>query len=625
MKFANPSQEFVYIRTYSRWLEEKQRREVWEETVERFIKFIRDTQKDVIPSKVYKKMEERILNLEVLPSMRALWAAGEAASKTNVAIFNCSYANIDSIESFSEALYILMCGCGFGFGISNAVINKLPIVPQIDWNETSYFSIEDSKEGWADSVKVLLTQLYSGKDVTMDYSLLRPKGARLITFGGRSSGPEPLIILHNFIKETFQTAQGRKLTSLEVLDIVNQIAEIVVVGGVRRSSEISLSDLDDDLIRNAKNWPFPNRRTMSNNSAIYNTKPNASEFLKEWSSLANSGTGERGIFNLQGARETSPKRRNNDLIAGTNPCSEILLRSEQFCNLSSVIVKEDDDLDELLDKVETATWIGTIQSTYTNFPYLRKHWKKNCDEERLLGVSLSGQMDNPSILTPDALKALRSRAIKVNKKAAEILDINPSTAITCVKPEGTSSQVVNSSSGLHPRYSEYYIRRYRIASIDPLCRLLQEQGVKLSPENKQEKLPESKVNTWVVSFPIKSPPKSITRDKLAALDQLEWYKKLKVNWCEHSPSCTIYVKNEEWFEVGNWVYKNWEVINGISFLPYDGGHYKQAPYEEITKEEYDKLIKEFPKIDYSKLTKYELEDNTEGSKSYACLGDKCDI
>ena len=625
MKFDNPSQEFVYTRTYSRWLDDKKRRETWEETVKRYIDFIREECGDKIPDKVYKKVEERILKMEVLPSMRMLWAAGPALKKDNTCGYNCAFANVDSIKAFSEALYILMCGVGYGFAITKKSISKLVPVPNIDWINKEYYLIEDSREGWANSVKFLLEALFSGKSVIFDYSLIRPKGARLYTMGGRSSGPEPLIILHNFIMELFQTAQGRKLNSLECLDIMNQIASIVVVGGVRRSSQISLSDLDDNLIRNAKNWPFPERRRMSNNSAIYYDKPTAPVFLKEWASLAESGTGERGISNMHAAHKNAPKRRDAELIEGFNPCHEIALRSKQFCNLSTIIVKENDDLDELLDKTETAIWIGSLQSTFTNFTYLSKEWKKNCEEERLLGVSISGQMDNPSLLTVDALKAMKARAIKVAKKAAELLNINMPTAITCVKPEGTTSQLVNSSSGLHARYSAHYIRRYRIAAIDPLCKMLKDLKVPMNPEAGQEKLPESKINTWVVEFPIKSPKHSITRDKLTAIDQLEWYKKIQTNWCEHNASATIYCHENDWFNVGNWVYENWDIVCGVSFLPYSGGHYKLAPYEEISKEEYEKLIKEFPKIDYSLLSKYEMEDNTEGAKSLACSGDSCEL
>ena len=395
-----------------------------------------------------------------------------------------------------------------------------------------------------------------------------------------------------------------------------------MVGGVRRSSQISLSDLNDEMMRHAKDWPYPIKRAMANNSAIYREHPTAAEFLREWAALALSGTGERGIFNLKAAQNRAPTRRYAPLIQGTNPCGEIMLRDMEFCNLSEVVVREDDDLDSLLDKVETATWIGVLQSTFTDFPYLREGWKKNCDVERLLGISLTGQMDNPSIMNKEALKALKSRVLRIARKASTLLGINMPTATTCVKPSGTVSQLVDSASGVHPRYSPYYIRRYRISANDPLFRLMRDSGIKCHPEVGQTK---KKASTWVLDFPVKSPEGCITRKDVTALQQLKHYKNLQHNWCEHNASMTVYVKDEEWFEVGNWVYQNWDIINGVSFLPYDGGHYKLAPYEEIDARTYERLIKKLPIIDYKQLSKYELEDNTQGKTEYACTGDKCDI
>lgn len=621
----NEASRFVYIRTYSRWRDDLKRRENWEETVDRYIEFVKQQRGELIPTKVLKKMREKILNLEVMPSMRALWAAGPAGEKDHTTLYNCSFSTVQTPRDFAEAFYILMCGTGYGYSVENKYITQLPIVDKLDPYKLEKYIVNDDREGWADSIDMLISSLYQGFDVEFDYSLIRPKGSRLKTMGGRASGAAPLITLHSFIREVFNNAQGRKLTSLECSDIMNQIADSVVVGGVRRSSEISLSDLNDHLMRDAKIWPFPPRRFMSNNSATYNTKPTAVEFLKEWSTLAASGTGERGIFNLQSAKMNSVKRRNTELIQGVNPCGEVLLRDKQFCNLSEVVIRGDDDLDSLLEKVETATWIGVIQSTFTNFPYLTKKWKDNCEEERLLGVSLTGQMDNPELLTVEALKALKARSIKIAKKASEIMKINMPTAITLVKPSGTVSQLVDSASGIHPRYAKYYIRRYRLSAIDPLYRMLRDQGVKLSPENGQETLEEKEVSTWVVEFPVKSPSNCITKDDMNAIDQLEWYKKIQQNWCEHNASMTVYVKDDEWFEVGNWVYKNWSIVNGVSFLPFDGGKYKQAPYEEINETKYQQLVDKFKKIDYSKLDQYEQEDNTEGSKTLACLGDKCDI
>ena len=464
--------------------------------------------------------------------------------------------------------------------------------------------------------------LYDGQNQYFDYSEIRPEGARLMTMGGRASGPQPLVKLHDFIRETMHNAQGRQLTSLEAHDICNQIAEIVVVGGVRRSSQISLSDLHDKDMRHAKEWPFPIKRAMANNSAIYREKPSAGEFLTEWAALALSGSGERGIFNLEAAQNKAPSRRYAPLIQGTNPCGEIMLRDMEFCNLSEVVVRAEDDLDTLLDKVETATWLGVIQSSFTNFPYLRETWKKNCDKECLLGVSLTGQMDNPSILSSDALKALKSRVIRISRKASGILNTKMPTATTCVKPSGTVSQLVDSASGVHPRYSQYYIRRYRISANDPLFKMMKDVGVPCSPENGQT---EEDANTWVLEFPVKSPEGCITRKDVTALDQLSHYKNLQHNWCEHNASMTVYVRDDEWFEVGNWVYKNWDIINGVSFLPYDGGHYNLAPYEEIDVHSYERLIKDLPRIVYSELAKYESEDNTQGKQELACSGDKCDI
>jgi len=620
--FKNEVAEFIYKRTYSRWMEDENRRENWPETIERLITFLISKNPD-IPDKTVSKIRKYMAEFSVMPSMRFLWAAGPAAQYDNTCIYNCAFAKINSIEAFSECLYILMCGTGFGFSVEKEEVEQLPSIPVIKSGQAlEKIPIFDSKAGWADSVKMLMQNLYDGQNIYFDYSQIRLEGARLRTMGGRASGPAPLIKLHDFIRETMHNAQGRKLTTLEAHDICNQIAEIVVVGGVRRSSQISLSDLDDEDMREAKVWPFPIKRAMANNSAVYKEKPSAAEFLKEWGSLALSGTGERGIFNLQAAQNKAPSRRYAPLIQGTNPCGEIMLRDMEFCNLSEVVVREDDDLDSLLDKVETATWLGVIQSTFTYFPYLRDSWKKNCDVERLLGVSLTGQMDNPSVLTSDALKALKSRVLRISRKAAKVLDINVPVATTCVKPSGTVSQLVDSASGVHPRYSQYYIRRYRISARDPLFQLMKDSGIKATPEVGQT---EKDASTWVLEFPVKSPDGCITRKDVTALEQLRHYKNLQHNWCEHNASMTVYVREDEWFEVGNWVYKNWDIINGVSFLPYDGGHYELAPYEEIDARTYKRLIKDLPVINYSKLSDYELQDETGGSKEYACTGDKCDI
>ena len=620
--FKNEVAEFIYKRTYSRWLDEENRREDWPETIERFISFIISERAD-IPDKTISKIRKYMTKFAVMPSMRFLWAAGPAAKRDNTCIYNCSFAKINCVEAFAECLYVLMCGTGFGFSVEKEEVEKLPDVPEIKSGQgLPRVVIEDSKAGWADSVKTLMNSLYEGQNVYFNYNEIRPEGARLATMGGRASGPQPLVKLHDFIRETMHNAQGRKLTTLEAHDICNQIAEIVVVGGVRRSSQISLSDLDDTEMRHAKEWPFPIKRAMANNSAIFREKPSAADFLVEWGALAKSGTGERGIFNLQAAQAKSPSRRYAPKIQGTNPCGEIMLRDMEFCNLSEVVVREDDDLDSLLDKVETATWLGVIQSSFTDFPYLRKEWKKNCDVEALLGVSLTGQMDNPSVLTSDALKALKSRVLRISRKASVVLGTKMPAATTCVKPSGTVSQLVDSASGVHPRYSQYYIRRYRISSRDPLFRMMKDKGIKASPEVGQQ---EGNATTWVLEFPVKSPDDCITRKDVTALDQLKHYKNLQHNWCEHNASMTVYVRDDEWFEVGNWVYQNWDIINGVSFLPYDGGKYELAPYEEIDVHSYERLIKTLPLINYTDLSAYEMEDNTQGKAEYACIGDKCEI
>jgi ribonucleoside-triphosphate reductase len=620
--FKNEVSEFIYKRTYSRWLEEENRREDWPETIERFINFI-ISERPQIPEKTVNKIRKYMLEFAVMPSMRFLWAAGPAAKADNTCIYNCSFAKINSIEAFAECLYVLMCGTGFGFSVESKEVIKLPEVPEIKSGQgITKVIIEDSKAGWADSVKTLMTSLYRGQNIYFDYSKIRLEGSRLMTMGGRASGPAPLVKLHDFIRETMHNAQGRKLTTLEAHDICNQIAEIVVVGGVRRSSQISLSDLDDKEMRHAKDWPFPIKRAMANNSAIFREKPSAADFLIEWGALAKSGTGERGLFNLSSAQAKSPSRRYAPLIQGTNPCGEIMLRDMQFCNLSEVVIREADDLDTLLDKVETATWIGVIQSSFTHFPYLRKEWKKNCDVEALLGVSLTGQMDNPSVLTSEALAALKSRVLRISRKASAIMGTKMPAATTCVKPSGTVSQLVDSASGVHPRYSKYYIRRYRIAARDPLFTMMKEAGIKCNPENGQT---IKDASTWVLEFPVKSPKGCITRKDVTALDQLKHYKNLQHNWCEHNASMTVYVRDDEWFEVGNWVYQNWEIINGVSFLPYSGGKYKLAPYEEIDHRTYERLIKTLPLINYALLSDYENQDNTQGKAEYACVGDKCEI
>lgn len=646
--FPNEASKFVYYRTYSKWVEEENRRENWTETVERYVEFLEKNVGDRVPQKVFRKVRRYLTDFLTVGSMRAIWSAGAAAESNNITMYNCAFQNIDSVDSFAECLYILMCGTGYGFSVESHNVEKLPVVEQMKGDGVGTFVVPDSKEGWADSVKHLMTALYSGRDLEIDYSMLRPKGARLKTFGGRSSGPAPLISLHEFIRKTFSDAQGRKLKPIECHDILNKIAEIVVVGGVRRSSQISLSDLNDEEMAVAKNWPFPLHRSMANNSVVYHEKPGPIRFMKEWANLADSGSGERGIINLEGAKKRTPQRRLSKRIQGVNPCAEILLRSCQFCNLSEVVIRKDDDLDDVLDKIEAATWLGAIQSTFINFPYLNPRWKRNCKEERLLGVSITGQMDNYEMMSnPSMVKAMKAKALKISQKACKILGINISTSVTCVKPSGTVSQLVNSASGLHPRYSEFYIRRYRISSIDPLFKMMKSQGIQMSPENGQrlkdwkkaqegdttactiyekgKRWSEDKVNTWVVSFPVKSPEGSVTRKDFNAIRQLEHYKHIQENWCEHNASATIYVKDHEWLEVGNWVYQNWKYITGVSFLNFDGGSYEQAPYEEISEDDYNKMLKNQKIINYDKLSDFEKEDQTTGSQELSCTGGTCEI
>lgn len=636
MIFRNPAAEFVTVRTYNRYVDELGRRETWRETVRRYFEFIEAERGHLLPDWVLPFCEAEVLAMNVMPSMRALWAAGPAARADNTTMYNCAFAAVDSVESFSEALYVLMCGTGFGFRVLPEDVEKLPIVPEHFLGIEHFpgddgYLVEDSRAGWADSVKQLLTDLYSGRDRHFAFHEIRPRGATLKTMGGRASGPEPLIRLHDFIRETFHAARGRKLTTLECHDIMNVIAEIVVVGGVRRSSEISLSAVDDELMRHAKDGEYPWHRAMANNSAVYTERPDEATFWKEWWALAESGRGERGIFNLGAARETAPSRRTRWLIEGTNPCGEIALRSKQFCNLSEVVVRPDDDYYSLRKKVRAAAWIGVIQSTFTHFPYLRSEWTRNCNQERLLGVSLTGQMDAPHLMTPRVLSRLKTVAVATAEAAAEMIGIPMPAAVTCVKPSGTVSQVVDAASGIHPRFAPYYIRRYRISSTDPLFHLMRASGVKFYPEVGQrpadlgEEWTEAGVQTWVCEFPVASPEGSVTRHDLTAIEQLEHYLVVQENWCEHNASMTVYVSDDEWEAVGAWVYEHFDRINGVSFLPKTDHLYALAPYEEICRDEYEYLVERLPEIDYSRLAIYETEDQTTAVGSYACVGGSCEL
>lgn len=646
------SQKFIHISKYSRWIDAEQRRESsWEETANRYLTFMKGRFGTTVPRKAWDNIEKHLLSLGVVPSMRAVSQAGPALEANNIMAYNCSYVPFQDLQAVVELFYILMCGAGVGFSVEKENIDQMPAVPKWDGDGMGVYVIEDSREGWAKSLRAGFDAWFSGKDIEFDYSKIRPRGARLRTTGGRASGPEPLKRLHDFCRETISKAQGRKLNSVEWLDIGNVIGDVVVVGGVRRASEVTYSDISDDLVRDAKDGNSPAYRSNSNNSAVYFEKPDPVTFLKEWTHLVESQKGERGILNLAGYKNICPERRKFTWSFRTNPCVEILLRPFSFCNLTEVVVRADDDFDDLIQKVEACVWMGAMQSTLTKFPFIRKEFEKNCKDERLLGVSLTGQMDNPELMTPEKLSILKKFAIKTAKKASSCLGIHMSTAITCGKPSGTVSQLVDAASGAHPRYAPYYIRRYRISSSDPVYKLLKDQGVKFKPENgqgpedvaqkrkdliakgrteKEAKIlvpdwDENQVFTWVFSMPMAAPKDCITRNQLSAIEQLEWYQKILKNWCEHNQSITIFVRDSEWIEVGAWVYDHFNDIVGISFLPHSEASYKQMPYQECTKEEYEKMIKEFPKIDYSQLPKYEMDDGTTSAQLLACQGSSCEL
>ena len=600
---------------YARYLPEENRRETWEETVDRMVNYLSSKNKGL--TKEFKEIREAVLNLEIMPSMRLMMSAGEACERDNIAAYNCSYLAMNNKRAFSEALYILMNGTGVGFSCERQEISKLPAIPDAISNTDDSIVVGDSKLGWAKSFKKLLSSLWEGDIPKIDYSNVRPSGARLKTFGGRASGPEPLKRLFDFVVETFKHAQGRKLTSIEVHDITCMIGEIVVVGGVRRSALISLSNLTDKRMREAKMGAWYNDfayRGLANNSVAYTEKPDMETFMDEWVSLVKSKSGERGIFNRVAAQVQAEKQgRVKDLNYGTNPCSEIILRDKQFCNLTEVVVRANDTKETLTRKVQLATILGTLQSNLTNFQFLSAEWTKNTKEERLLGVSLTGIMDCKITSNPDPifLEELKHEANKTNKKYAKMLDIEPSKSITCVKPSGTVSQLVDSASGIHTRHSPYYIRTIRMDKKDSIYQFLKDKGVQVEDEQFR---PDS---TAVFSFPIKAPLGAITRDDKNAIEQLENWLVYQRHWCNHKPSVTISVKDSEWMAVGAWVWKYFDEISGISFLPHSDHSYVQAPYQECTKEEYQDLLKKTPR-DVDWLSFKEEEDNTEGSQTLAC-------
>jgi len=631
--FPSVYEEFIYKSRYARWLDGKKRREDWGETVNRlvdyyvnliYIKTGIDAQ-EFYPHSV--DLYNAIYNLEVMPSMRALMTAGPALDRCHVSAYNCAYLPVDSLRSFDEAMYILMCGTGVGFSVEEDYVRQLPKIAE-EFNETdTVINVHDSKEGWARSFRELLSLLVCGQTPRWDVSRVRPPGARLKTFGGRASGPQPLIDLFVYASRLFEGAAGRRLTTIECHDLMCKVADVVVVGGVRRSAMISLSDVTDDRMRSAKTgawWEKDGHRRLANNSAVYERRrPDIDLFLKEFKSLVQSKAGERGFFSRYACQTIAGRngRRDATHLFGTNPCAEIILRPFEFCNLTEVVVRSNDSLESLKRKVRIATILGTIQSTLTDFKYLRKIWQKNCEEERLLGVSLTGIYDHPELLyREDWLEELRNVAVETNAEWADRLGIARSAAISCVKPSGTVSQLVDAASGMHPRYAKYYLRTVRADNKDPLTQFLKDSGIYYEPD---VMAPET---TTVFYFPKKAPEGAVTREKVSALSALADWKMLQDHYCEHKPSVTVYVKDEEWMDVGAWVYKNFDYLSGVSFLPYDGGTYKQAPYQEIDEEEYERWAAEQPtEINWAKMAEYEHEDMTTGSQELSCSSGVCEI
>ena len=634
-KLPTSYQEFIHLSRYARWNEDTGRRETWQQTVARYFDFMQEHLKknnDTDISDIRPQLEQAVLNLDIMPSMRALMSAGTALERDNVAGFNCSYVAVDTTRAFDETLYILMCGTGVGFSVERQYINKLPDLPEDLHQTDTVIKVADSKIGWAKAYKELLSLLYAGQIPQWDLSNIRPHGARLKTFGGRASGPAPLDDLMQFTVNMFKdaiTKNQRKLVSIDCHDLMCKIAEVVVVGGVRRSALISLSNLSDERMRNAKSgswWEHSQHRALSNNSVAYTDSAEMGAFMREWLSLYDSKSGERGIFNRQAAEKQAAKngRREDYKDFGCNPCSEIILRNKQFCNLTEVVVRADDTWSTLSDKVELATILGTFQATLTNFRYLTKAWKTNTEEEALLGVSLTGIMDNKllstSALLATNLETLKNRAVAMNEGWSANLGIKQSVAVTCVKPSGTVSQLVDSASGIHTRHSDYYIRTVRADKKDPIAQLMVDQGVYHEDDITK---PE---HTLVFYFPIKSPKGSLTRKDLTALEHLEIWKTYQNHWCEHKPSATISIKEHEWLDVGSWVWNNFDDISGVSFLPYADHSYQQAPYQEITAKEYKEWQKKTTSnIDWDLIKEYEKEDMTENTKELACTAGACEI
>ena len=620
-------QEYIAASRYARFMDDKGRRENWSETVQRYVDYVFSRTPAITEnSKLKEEIYQAIFKQELMPSMRAVMTAGKSADRDNTCVYNCSYLPVDDPKSFDEAMFVLLCGTGVGFSVESKYINKLPEVPEKLYESEHLITVHDSKEGWAKALRLLIATLYAGEIPRWDVSAVRPAGARLKTFGGRASGPQPLVDLFNFAVNMFKHAQGRRLHSLECHDLMCKIGEVVVVGGVRRSAMISLSDLDDERIRHAKAgpwWETAPHRALANNSAVYNETPTVGKFMEEWLSLYNSHSGERGIFNREAAKNVVAKygHRDPNHEFGCNPCSEIILRPYQFCNLTEVVARHDDTEETLLRKVRLSTILGTIQATFTKFPYLRKVWQRNTEEERLLGVSITGIYDNPLLTTQGTeldglLTRLREAARDTNKEWAATLGIVASTAITAVKPSGTVSQLTNSASGIHPRHSKYYIRRVRGDQKDPLSQFLIDQGVPNEP------CVYKPTETVVFSFPQKAPD-GLVRADVSSIDHLALWLTYQRSWCEHKPSVTISVEEKDWPEVGAWVWKHFDEMSGVSFLPYDGGTYRQAPYEECSEEEYNELKAKVPTINWSIFK--EETDNVEGAQTLACSAGSCEI
>ncbi len=632
----NPYENFIALSRYARWDDKENRRETWGETVDRYFNFMTsqlESKHNYKPdSELIKELREAVFNRNVMPSMRSVMTAGAALKRENVSGYNCAFLPVDNPRSFDETMYILMCGTGVGFSVEYKYINKLPSLPETLEKSNTTVIVGDSKEGWAKAYRELLGLLWAGQIPQIDISAVRPAGARLKTMGGRSSGPQPLVNLFDFTIQIFKNALGRNLTPLECHDIMCKIGEVVVVGGVRRSAMISLSNINDIEMAAAKsgNWWEKNvQRTLANNSVAYSRKPEMAQFISEWKSLYDSKSGERGIYNVAAAQKQAAKygRRSSEIHYGTNPCSEIILRPYQFCNLSEVVLREKDTVEDVKRKVELASILGTWQSTLTDFKYIRKIWKDNTEEERLLGVSLTGQFGHKFFsgqedLTKlgNVLDSLRELAVTTNIMEAEKIGIPSSAAVTCVKPSGTVSQLVGVSSGMHAWHSEYYIRTVRGDKKDPITQFLKDTGI---PAEDDVMKPN---DTMVFSFPVKAPKHAITRDKLTAIQQLEVWLVYQRHWCEHKPSITVSVKEDEWMEVGAWVYKHFDEVSGISFLPYSEHTYVQAPYQEVTKDQYEAMLAKMPKtIDWSALSLYELEDSTTGTQALACVSGECEI